>query len=58
MSDTHVTAVAFSSLNLPAEVMQGIDATGFSNCTPIQASTLPLALSGHDVAGQAQTGTG
>ncbi|HZW59359.1 MAG TPA: DEAD/DEAH box helicase, partial [Woeseiaceae bacterium] len=31
---------------------------GFDFCTPIQASTLPLALAGHDVAGQAQTGTG
>ncbi len=27
-------------------------------CTPIQAETLPVALSGRDVAGQAQTGTG
>ncbi len=31
---------------------------GFVECTPIQAATLPLALEGHDVAGQAQTGTG
>jgi ATP-dependent RNA helicase RhlB len=31
---------------------------GFARCTPIQASTLPLALAGRDVAGQAQTGTG
>src|SRR5262249_26796169 len=31
---------------------------GFRNCTPIQAQTLPIALSGKDVAGQAQTGTG
>ena len=31
---------------------------GFSNCTPIQAQTLPLALKGMDIAGQAQTGTG
>ena len=38
--------------------MQSIDATGFSYCTPIQAETLPLALQGKDVAGQAQTGTG
>jgi ATP-dependent RNA helicase RhlB len=38
--------------------MQGIDEAGFSMCTPIQAETLPVALSGRDVAGQAQTGTG
>jgi ATP-dependent RNA helicase RhlB len=38
--------------------MQGIREAGFVTCTPIQAQTLPLALAGHDVAGQAQTGTG
>jgi ATP-dependent RNA helicase RhlB len=38
--------------------MQGIRQAGFVNCTPIQAQTLPIALAGHDVAGQAQTGTG
>jgi ATP-dependent RNA helicase RhlB len=38
--------------------MQGIVDAGFSYCTPIQAQTLPLALHGRDVAGQAQTGTG
>ena len=38
--------------------MQGIREAGFTYCTPIQAQTLPLALSGRDVAGQAQTGTG
>jgi len=38
--------------------MQGIRDAGFTYCTPIQAQTLPIALAGHDVAGQAQTGTG
>ena len=38
--------------------MQGIRDAGFTHCTPIQAQTLPIALSGRDVAGQAQTGTG
>ncbi|MCC7254425.1 MAG: DEAD/DEAH box helicase, partial [Dokdonella sp.] len=32
--------------------------SGFTRCTPIQALTLPVALTGRDVAGQAQTGTG
>jgi ATP-dependent RNA helicase RhlB len=58
MSDTHLTDVAFSSLDIPAVLMQGIEEAGFSKCTPIQAETLPLALQGRDVAGQAQTGTG
>jgi ATP-dependent RNA helicase RhlB len=38
--------------------MEGIREAGFTHCTPIQAQTLPLALAGKDVAGQAQTGTG
>jgi len=38
--------------------MQGIRDAGFTFCTPIQAQTLPVALAGRDVAGQAQTGTG
>jgi ATP-dependent RNA helicase RhlB len=38
--------------------MEGIRDAGFTICTPIQAQTLPIALSGKDVAGQAQTGTG
>ena len=38
--------------------MQGIEDTGFLFCTPIQEKTLPIALKGQDVAGQAQTGTG
>jgi ATP-dependent RNA helicase RhlB len=48
----------FTDLNLPELVLQGIAETGFTDCTPIQEKTLPLALSGKDVAGQAQTGTG
>jgi ATP-dependent RNA helicase RhlB len=48
----------FSELSLPNQVLQGINQAGFSECTPIQAQTLPISLSGKDVAGQAQTGTG
>jgi ATP-dependent RNA helicase RhlB len=48
----------FSDLNLPEIVMRGISDAGFTECTPIQEKTLPLALAGKDVAGQAQTGTG
>lgn len=48
----------FTELGLPPEVLRGITDAGFSECTPIQEKTLPLALSGRDVAGQAQTGTG
>src|SRR5215467_11807 len=48
----------FRSLALPEVVQQGIEAVGFTTCTPIQEQVLPLALAGKDVAGQAQTGTG
>lgn len=58
MSDQHLTDCAFSSMNLSPAIMQGLEEAGFSLCTPIQAETLPLALQGQDVAGQAQTGTG
>lgn len=55
---TEAEKVRFDSLNLPPELQKGVAAAGFEYCTPIQAGTLPRALAGHDVAGQAQTGTG
>jgi ATP-dependent RNA helicase RhlB len=48
----------FADLELTDGIRAGIEAAGFSFCTPIQAQTLPIALTGRDVAGQAQTGTG
>jgi ATP-dependent RNA helicase RhlB len=50
--------IEFESLPIPEVVLQGIRDAGFKECTPIQAKTLPISLSGKDVAGQAQTGTG
>ena len=58
MPETHLTEIAYSTFSLPDSLMQGIEEAGFSMCTPIQAETLPVALAGKDVAGQAQTGTG
>ncbi|WP_275099238.1 ATP-dependent RNA helicase RhlB [Sedimenticola hydrogenitrophicus] len=58
MTDKHLTDIRFNSFGLCKELAQGIEDTGFSFCTPIQAETLPIALKGQDVAGQAQTGTG
>lgn len=57
-SQDHLTELEFSSLHLPEKLLEGISEAGFRHCTPIQSKTLPLALNGHDVAGQAQTGTG
>src|SRR5512136_1515981 len=50
--------MTFEELNLPEPVLRGVIDAGFTACTPIQEKTLPLALAGKDVAGQAQTGTG
>src|ERR1700683_4387861 len=58
MSDAHLSQIAFDSLILPASLKRGIAELGYTRCTPIQAETLPEALAGRDVAGQAQTGTG
>src|SRR6202522_3606882 len=58
MSDAHLSQLTFDSLNIPESVKRGIAELGYTRCTPIQAQTLPLALAGRDVAGQAQTGTG
>jgi ATP-dependent RNA helicase RhlB len=58
MSDEHLSSLAFSTLPLHPTLMQGIVDAGFTMCTPIQAQTLPTALTGRDIAGQAQTGTG
>ncbi|MDX1562253.1 MAG: DEAD/DEAH box helicase, partial [Gammaproteobacteria bacterium] len=51
-------SLSFAELDLVPGVKSGIDSAGFVQCTPIQAQSLPLALTGRDVAGQAQTGTG
>src|SRR5262250_441124 len=58
MTDSRSDSITFASLGLKPEVMEGIRQAGFVTCTPIQAQTLPIALAGRDVAGQAQTGTG
>jgi ATP-dependent RNA helicase RhlB len=58
MTDQHLSDLSFAALHLHPAVMQGVADAGFERCTPIQAQTLPIALSGRDVAGQAQTGTG
>src|SRR5215467_8703739 len=58
MTDPQSQPVAYTSLGLRPELLEAIRAAGFVSCTPIQAQTLPLALAGRDVAGQAQTGTG
>ncbi len=48
----------FKSLGLGDKVLQGIDAMGYVDPTPIQLRAIPLILEGRDVIGSAQTGTG
>ena len=48
----------FHDLDLPDEIMHAVHGLGFEYCTPIQAAALPVTLSGQDIFGKAQTGTG
>jgi ATP-dependent RNA helicase DeaD len=48
----------FTSLNLRPELVQTITGLGYAEPTPIQAAMIPIMLTGADVMGQAQTGTG
>jgi ATP-dependent RNA helicase DeaD len=49
---------AFRELGLSPEIQQALDELGFEDPTPIQDQAIPELLGGHDVIGQAQTGTG
>src|SRR5215217_3006226 len=48
----------FTTLGLCPELVQTVTALGYKKHTPIQARAIPELLAGHDVLGQAQTGTG
>lgn len=48
----------FEELGLVPELLSAVKQSGFEEATPVQAGTIPLALEGKDVIGQAQTGTG
>ncbi|MFD1737669.1 DEAD/DEAH box helicase [Bacillus salitolerans] len=48
----------FQDLGISSDLMRSISKMGFEEATPIQTQTIPLALEGNDVIGQAQTGTG
>src|SRR5690349_2274036 len=48
----------FSNLGLPATVVKGVRAAGYTEPTPIQQRAIPIILAGRDLVGAAQTGTG
>jgi ATP-dependent RNA helicase RhlE len=50
--------MAFSKLGLSEKVLEGVKAMGYTEPTPIQLRAIPLVISGKDVIGSAQTGTG
>ena len=50
--------VKFDELNLCPQVLREIAEMGFEEATPIQSQAIPVVMSGVDVIGQAQTGTG
>ncbi|GLQ32607.1 DEAD/DEAH box helicase [Litoribrevibacter albus] len=50
--------VTFGDLGLPDHVLKALKDVGYETPSPIQAETIPYVMEGHDVLGQAQTGTG
>ena len=50
--------MSFRSLGLDSRILQAVEEAGYTEPTPIQTAAIPLVLSGHDVIGIAQTGTG
>jgi ATP-dependent RNA helicase DeaD len=50
--------MTFSSFNLPAQILKAIHEQGYSNPTPIQEKAIPLILSGKDIIGHSETGSG
>lgn len=49
---------AFSSLKISPQLLRLIETMGYSQMTPIQAASIPILMSGKDLVGQSQTGSG
>ncbi len=52
------TDISFSALNLTPPILKAVNEAGYEAPSAIQAETIPHLLEGHDLIGQAQTGTG
>ncbi len=48
----------FTDFGFDGRLMEGIDASGYEDATPVQAQVIPLIMAGKDVIASAQTGTG
>jgi len=55
---TEPATTGFRALNLIPPVNESLDRAGYVEPSPIQAAVIPIAMTGRDVIGQAQTGTG
>lgn len=55
---THLSQSTFESMGLHPNLLKSLKKLNYEYATPIQAEAIPLLISGKDVAGQAQTGTG
>lgn len=62
MTDTHASMQtadqSFADFNVNPAIVEALADKGITAPFPIQAMTLPVALAGHDIIGQAKTGTG
>ena len=57
-SSVQAVDASFSDFDVRPEIVSALADAGITHPFPIQAMTLPVALSGHDIIGQAKTGTG
>lgn len=57
-NDTAQTDLTFADLGLTEALVSALTAVGYETPSPIQRATIPVLLEGHDLIGQAQTGTG
>lgn len=58
LSTTELKAKTFADFEVSAPICEALEAKGITHPFPIQALTLPVALAGRDIIGQAKTGTG
>ena len=56
--DSRPGHVPFASLGLSAELLKAVAQLGFEETSPIQSAAIPLIMSGRDVVGQSETGSG
>jgi superfamily II DNA/RNA helicase len=53
-----IIAAGFDTLGLAQPLLKALADVGYETPSPIQAACIPVLLAGHDLLGEAQTGTG